>query len=236
MGWGQQHAVPRRRADAARAAEAACSTSSATSTRSRTCCATRPSPAQLAEVDLDQVRELLGDDAARCLDQLAELAKELEEAGLIEQREGRMELTPEGHPRASASGRSATCSEAAPGPPGRHEIERSGARPRAGRRAQALRVRRPVPPRRRAHGPQRDHAPGRGHAGAHPSRRLRDRAHRAAHAQRHGADARRVALDGDARRFLAAKKVAMALHALISIAVPPRLPRHGQLRRRRAAR
>ena len=55
-------------------------------------------PGQLAEVDLDQVRDLLGDDAARSLDQLPELAKMLEEAGLIEQREGRMELTPEGHP------------------------------------------------------------------------------------------------------------------------------------------
>jgi uncharacterized protein with von Willebrand factor type A (vWA) domain len=53
-------------------------------------------PGQLAEVDLDQVRELLGEDAARSLDQLARLAKELEEAGLIEQREGRMELTPKG--------------------------------------------------------------------------------------------------------------------------------------------
>ena len=34
-------------------------------------------------------------------------------------------------------------------------------------------------------------------------------------------------------RFLAAKKVAMALHALITLAVPARLPRHGQLRARR---
>ena len=54
------------------------------------------SPGPLAEVDLDKVRELLGDDAARSLEQLAEIAKELEEAGLIEQREGRMELTPKG--------------------------------------------------------------------------------------------------------------------------------------------
>src|SRR5215470_17386261 len=53
-------------------------------------------PGQLAEVDLDRVRDLLGDDAARSLSQLAELAKMLEEAGLIEQREGRMELTPKG--------------------------------------------------------------------------------------------------------------------------------------------
>jgi uncharacterized protein with von Willebrand factor type A (vWA) domain len=51
------------------------------------------SPGALAEVDLDQVAKYLGDDAARSLDSLARLAKELEEAGLIEQREGRYELT-----------------------------------------------------------------------------------------------------------------------------------------------
>ncbi len=53
-------------------------------------------PGQLAEVDIDQARDLLGDDAARSLEQLKELAKVLEEAGLIEQREGRLELTPRG--------------------------------------------------------------------------------------------------------------------------------------------
>jgi uncharacterized protein with von Willebrand factor type A (vWA) domain len=50
-------------------------------------------PGALAEVDLDKVAEHLGDDAARSLDSLARLAKQLEEAGLIEQREGRYELT-----------------------------------------------------------------------------------------------------------------------------------------------
>jgi uncharacterized protein with von Willebrand factor type A (vWA) domain len=53
-------------------------------------------PGQLAEADMDRVRDLLGDDAARSLERLAELTKMLEEAGLIEQREGRLELTPRG--------------------------------------------------------------------------------------------------------------------------------------------
>ncbi len=53
-------------------------------------------PGELAEVDIDRAREMLGDDAARSLERLAELAKMLEEAGLIEQREGRLELTPRG--------------------------------------------------------------------------------------------------------------------------------------------
>ena len=51
------------------------------------------SPGALAEVDLDEVSKYLGEDGARSLETLARLAKQLEEAGLIEQREGRYELT-----------------------------------------------------------------------------------------------------------------------------------------------
>ncbi len=54
------------------------------------------SPGALAEADMDRVRDLMGDDAARSLEQLAELTEKLEQAGLIEQREGRLELTPKG--------------------------------------------------------------------------------------------------------------------------------------------
>jgi uncharacterized protein with von Willebrand factor type A (vWA) domain len=53
-------------------------------------------PAALAEADLDRVRDLMGDDAAQSLERLAELTKMLEEAGLIQQKEGRLELTPRG--------------------------------------------------------------------------------------------------------------------------------------------
>ena len=55
-----------------------------------------PSPGALAEVDFDVARDLLGDDGARSLERLAELARLLTEAGLIENREGRLELTPRG--------------------------------------------------------------------------------------------------------------------------------------------
>jgi uncharacterized protein with von Willebrand factor type A (vWA) domain len=54
------------------------------------------SPGALAEVDTDRARELLGDDSAESLERLAELARMLEQAGLIEHREGRHELTPRG--------------------------------------------------------------------------------------------------------------------------------------------
>jgi uncharacterized protein with von Willebrand factor type A (vWA) domain len=53
-------------------------------------------PGALAEVDLDRARELLGDDAARSLERLGELTKMLTDAGLIENKEGRLELTPAG--------------------------------------------------------------------------------------------------------------------------------------------
>jgi uncharacterized protein with von Willebrand factor type A (vWA) domain len=87
--------------------------------------ATNPGP--LAEVDLDKVRELLGDDAARSLQQLAKIAKELEEAGLIEQREGRMELTPKGIRRIGQRALGDLFKRLLQDQAGKHEIERSGA-------------------------------------------------------------------------------------------------------------
>jgi len=55
-----------------------------------------PSPGALAEVDIDRARELLGAEDARSLDALGKLARKLREAGLVEQKEGRMRLTPRG--------------------------------------------------------------------------------------------------------------------------------------------
>jgi uncharacterized protein with von Willebrand factor type A (vWA) domain len=54
------------------------------------------SPGALAEVDVEQVERYLGEDASRSLERLARLARELEQAGLIEQREGRYQLTAKG--------------------------------------------------------------------------------------------------------------------------------------------
>ena len=55
-----------------------------------------PSPGALAEVDIDRARELLGADDARSLDALGRLARQLRDAGLVEQKEGRLRLTPRG--------------------------------------------------------------------------------------------------------------------------------------------
>ncbi len=51
-------------------------------------------PGALAEVDIDAARRLLGDDAAHSLSHLAEMTRTLEEAGLVEHKDGRLEMTP----------------------------------------------------------------------------------------------------------------------------------------------
>jgi uncharacterized protein with von Willebrand factor type A (vWA) domain len=53
-------------------------------------------PGDLADVDRDRVAELLGDEAARDLDALDELAKQLERAGYLTRDVERLELTPRG--------------------------------------------------------------------------------------------------------------------------------------------
>jgi uncharacterized protein with von Willebrand factor type A (vWA) domain len=54
------------------------------------------SPAALQEVDLDAVRRLVGDVSADSLQRLSQLTETLRAAGLIDQKEGRLELTPRG--------------------------------------------------------------------------------------------------------------------------------------------
>ena len=53
-------------------------------------------PQQLAEADMDRVRELMGDDVANAMDKLSKLVQELEREGLIRQKEGKLEVTPKG--------------------------------------------------------------------------------------------------------------------------------------------
>ncbi|MGZ6339759.1 MAG: vWA domain-containing protein, partial [Candidatus Limnocylindrales bacterium] len=53
----------------------------------------------LGRLDRAQVRDLLGDDAARDLDALDSLARRLEEAGYLERQGDRLELTPRGSRR-----------------------------------------------------------------------------------------------------------------------------------------
>jgi uncharacterized protein with von Willebrand factor type A (vWA) domain len=84
------------------------------------------SPGALAEVDLDRARDLLGDDAARSLDRMSELARKLEEAGLIENKEGRVELTPRGIRRIGQNALGDLFKKLDSDKVGKHEIERVG--------------------------------------------------------------------------------------------------------------
>lgn len=54
------------------------------------------SPAMLAEIDPSEVGDLLGEDAERSLRRLQQMTKALEDAGLVQRTEGRLELTAKG--------------------------------------------------------------------------------------------------------------------------------------------
>jgi uncharacterized protein with von Willebrand factor type A (vWA) domain len=84
------------------------------------------SPGALAEADIDRVRDLLGDDAARSLERLAELARMLEEAGLIETKEGRYELTPKGIRRIGSNALSDLFRKLTKDKMGQHQLDRLG--------------------------------------------------------------------------------------------------------------
>ncbi|WP_426574082.1 VWA domain-containing protein [Aquihabitans sp. McL0605] len=83
-------------------------------------------PGALAEVDLDRARQLLGEEAADSLEKMAELAKMLEDAGLIENREGRFELTPAGLRRIGKHALNDLFSKLARDKLGQHELTRTG--------------------------------------------------------------------------------------------------------------
>ncbi|MEZ5371567.1 MAG: hypothetical protein R2704_02255 [Microthrixaceae bacterium] len=53
-------------------------------------------PGALDEVDLDRLSDLMGHESAEQVRRLAELTRQLQEAGLIDTKEGRLELTPAG--------------------------------------------------------------------------------------------------------------------------------------------
>jgi uncharacterized protein with von Willebrand factor type A (vWA) domain len=84
------------------------------------------SPGQLAEADMDKVRNLMGDDAAKSLEKMAQLAKMLEDAGLINNKEGRLTLTPKGLRKIGSNALRELFSKLAKDKMGQHQIERQG--------------------------------------------------------------------------------------------------------------
>jgi uncharacterized protein with von Willebrand factor type A (vWA) domain len=87
---------------------------------------TATSPGALADVDLEPARDILGDDGARSLERLAELSRLLEEAGLIEQREGRLELTAQGMRRIGQNALRDLFSRLTKDQTGQHQADRAG--------------------------------------------------------------------------------------------------------------
>ncbi len=83
-------------------------------------------PGQLAEVDIDQARDLLGNDVARSLERLQDLAQMLKDAGLIDQRDGRYELTPKGVRALGQKALGDLFRNMMKDRAGRHEVERTG--------------------------------------------------------------------------------------------------------------
>ena len=83
-------------------------------------------PGALAEVDLDRVRSLLGDDAAASLDRLADLTRMLTDAGLVQRTEGRLEMTPAGMRRVGRNALAELFSRLQRDLTGGHQIERTG--------------------------------------------------------------------------------------------------------------
>ena len=83
-------------------------------------------PGALAEVDIDRARELMGDDAANSLEQLSQLSKKLEESGLVDNNDGKLELTPRAIRRIANQALSDLFSKLAKNTVGQHEMHESG--------------------------------------------------------------------------------------------------------------
>ena len=83
-------------------------------------------PGALAEADIEIAKNLLGEDGARSLERLAELTKMLQQAGLIEQKEGRLELTPKGLRKIGANALNDLFSKLAKDKLGRHQMDKTG--------------------------------------------------------------------------------------------------------------
>ena len=84
------------------------------------------SPGALAEVDIERAAELLGRESAESLERLAQVAKMLEDEGLVERREGRYEMTPRAIRKIGANALGELFSKLAKDKMGQHEVDRLG--------------------------------------------------------------------------------------------------------------
>ena len=83
-------------------------------------------PGALNDVDIERVRELLGDEAAQDLQQLSQLAKKMEDAGLVQNNNGEFELTPKAIRRLGQHALADLFSQLTQDRVGGHELHRTG--------------------------------------------------------------------------------------------------------------
>ena len=190
-------------------------------------------PAALGEIDLDQVRQHMGEDAARALDRLANLTKSLADAGLIEQQGGRIELTPRGVRRLGQKALADLFGQINKDRLGDHSAVLTGLGPRPRGDDQGLRVRRPAQPPSLDHGAQRGTPQRLGRAGPPHARGLRGGRGRGAVALGHRALRRPVHVDAHARQLRAGQAHGHGAADADLVQVPARLPRHHRLLRGR---
>ena len=84
------------------------------------------SPGALAEVDTDRVRDLLGDQSAESLQRLAEMTRLLEEAGLVANTEWQLSLTPRAVRRLGQNALGDLYQRLIRDRTGRHDLDRDG--------------------------------------------------------------------------------------------------------------
>ena len=190
------------------------------------------SPGALAEVDLDKVKEHLGEDSAESLEKLAELAKLLEEAGLIENKEGRFELTAKGMRRIGQNALAELFKRLSVDKMGGHQVERVGTGHERAYDTKPYEFGDPFNLHIERTAAQRRRSPGPGHPGAAAARRLRGRAHRAPGPVEHRADARPLAVDADARQLPARQEGGDGAALAHLQPLPAGLPGHRRLQQR----
>ena len=81
----------------------------------------------LDKIDRDELRDLLGEDAAQSMDQLQQLAKMLEDAGYLQRRGSKLELTPRGLRKIGQKALTDIFQQMKQDRVGKHETDRRGA-------------------------------------------------------------------------------------------------------------
>ncbi|MEZ5311535.1 MAG: hypothetical protein R2735_13275 [Microthrixaceae bacterium] len=187
-------------------------------------------PGALAEIDFDRVRELIGEQEAESLERISRLASELQDAGLVEHREGRLELTPRGMRRLGQDALSQLFRKLDKDLLGRHEVDSRGFGHERSLSDAPLPMGRLLRPEPRTHDSQRDPA-RRTIACPTVAGRLRDRGDRERRPHLDCPDARPVAVDADARQLPASQEGHHGASFADLDAVPVGLSGHGRVLR-----